>query len=445
MITNEEKQLARQALALALAKGAQHARITLNKSSEDLVATLNGEVDRVTRCEDRSMNFALFVDGRFGSFSTNKLDPAALDRFLDDAIEMVRILAPDAFRKLPDPERTAGNARSGRELGLYDPAYEQTDPALRRDSALAASVWPGPANPDWKLISEEGEYADSLFDSWLIDSNGLECRHTETSFDYGVEVTVQAADGLKYSGYWWDASPIRARFDAPACGRKALEQAVGRIGAQPAPSGRYNLVVSTEAASRLVSPILNALNAYSIQQHNSFLADSLDRKVFHEGMTLVDTPHIPGQSGSRLYDSEGLATRDREIIREGTVKTWFINTYMGGKLGMTPTVEEASRPRLLGWPRAGLQRDDLLALCGEGILVTGFNGGNCDSATGDFSYGIEGYLFRDGKPVRPVGEMLVTGNFITLWQNLIAVGDDARPCMSKLIPTLAFSNVDFSG
>ena len=445
MITNEEKLLAREALRLALAKGAQHARITLNKSSEDLVATLNGEVDRVTRCEDRSMNFALFVDGRFGSFSTNKLDPASLDRFLDRAVEMVRMLAPDTFRKLPDPKYTAPNARTGQELGLYDPEYERMRAAQRRAAALSAAVWPGPADRDWKLISEEGEYADSLFDTLLLDSNGLECRHTETSFDYGVEVTVQAADGLKYSGYWWDASPIRDRFDAAACGTKALEQAVGRIGAEPAPSGRYNMVVSTEAASRLVSPILAALNAYAIQQHNSFLADSLDRKLFHEGMNLVDAPHIPGQSGSRLYDSEGLATRDREIISGGIVRTWFINTYMSGKLGMTPTVEEASRARLLGWPRPGLQRDDLLGMCGEGIYVTGFNGGNCDSATGDFSYGIEGYLFRDGKLLRPVGEMLITGNFITLWQGLIAAGDDARPCMSKLIPTLAFSNVDFSG
>lgn len=445
MINSEEMQLTREALHLALAKGAQHARITLSKSSEDLVATLNGEVDRVTRCEDRSMNFALFVDGRFGSFSTNKLDPAALDRFLDQAVEMVRMLAPDEFRKLPDPQYTAANARSGQELGLCDPVYGHVTAAMRRDAALASSVWPGPADKDWKLISEEGEYADSRYDSWLIDSNGLECRHTETSFDYGVEVTVQAADGQKYSGYWWDASPIRERFDAAGVGAMALEQAAGRIGAEPAPSGRYNMVVSTEVASRLVSPVLNALNAYAIQQHNSFLADSLDRKLFHEGMTLVDAPHIPGQAGSRLFDSEGLATHEMDIIRAGTVRTWFINTYMGGKMGMTPTVEGASRPRLLGWPRAGMHCSDLLELCGDGIYVTGFNGGNCDGATGDFSYGIEGFLFRGGRIVRPVGEMLVTGNFIPLWQGLLAVADDARPCMSKLIPTLAFSNVDFSG
>lgn len=83
--------------------------------------------------------------------------------------------------------------------------------------------------------------------------------------------------------------------------------------------------------------------------------------------------------------------------------------------------------------------------CGSGIYVTAFNGGNSNSATGDFSYGVEGFLFENGRIVRPISEMLMTGNFISLWADVIAVADDARTCLSKLIPTLAFSNVDFSG
>jgi PmbA protein len=83
-------------------------------------------------------------------------------------------------------------------------------------------------------------------------------------------------------------------------------------------------------------------------------------------------------------------------------------------------------------------------LCGSGILVTGFNGGNNNSATGDFSYGIEGFAFEDGVIVGPVREMLITGNFISLWNHLIAAGTDSRPCKINAIPTLAFSDVDFS-
>ncbi len=81
---------------------------------------------------------------------------------------------------------------------------------------------------------------------------------------------------------------------------------------------------------------------------------------------------------------------------------------------------------------------------GEGILVTGFNGGNSNSSTGDFSYGIEGFAFKDGKICHPVREMLVTGNFLTLWNNLLAAGCDARACSARQIPTLAFKNVDIS-
>ena len=203
--------------------------------------------------------------------------------------------------------------------------------------------------------------------------------------------------------------------------------------------------MDTSVASRLVTPLLGALSAYAIQQENSFLAGALGKQVFPEGMTLVDDCHIPGQSGSRLFDSEGVATRPHTIIEAGKVNEYFVNTYMAGKMGIAPTVEDASRPRLLPWPQGGLSRQDLLDRCGDGILITGFNGGNSNSSTGDFSYGIEGFAFRNGKITHPVKEMLATGNFLTLWSRLLAVADDARPCMSKLIPTLAFENIDLSG
>ena len=125
------------------------------------------------------------------------------------------------------------------------------------------------------------------------------------------------------------------------------------------------------------------------------------------------------------------------------VKTYFLNTYIAAKMQANPTIEDATRVKLL--PVGGSKtREQLMDQVGDGILVTGFNGGNSNPATGNFSYGIEGFLFRNGHPVHPVREMLITGNFLRLWGNLIATADDARPCLSKLIPTLAFRDVDVS-
>ena len=452
MITDKEMAFVREALEIARRCGAQHARATLSKSEEDLVATLDGEVDRVTHCADRSLSLALFVDGRFGSYSTNKLEHDSLETFISEAVATTRILAEDPCRTLPDPARCCRDALTGDELGLVDPVRKTLTPDERQEIALGASVLAAcsaseaaftPCAP-FKIISEEGEYSDSIYHTVLMDTNGVCCRHSETSFDYGVEITI-GSGGEKYSGYWWDASSRREALDAAACGRRALERAVAQIGSGPAPGGRYTAVIDAEMASKVVSPLLRALSAYSIQQNNSFLMDSLGEQRFPEGLTIMDLPRISGQTCSKYFDSEGVATADAPIIGQGVVKQYFVNTYMANKMQIAPTVEDATRPKVLPWPHAGLDCSAILKMCGSGILVTDFNGGNSNPVTGDFSYGIEGFLFEDGRLVRPVSGMLMTGNFLRLWSHLIAAGDDARPCQSKLIPTLAFAEVDFSG
>ena len=153
MLTEQEIALARASMEFALAHGAQKARVTLNKSLMELFGMLNGELDKVTHALDRSLQVALFVDGRFGSFSSNRLEEEGLKAFLLDAIETVRTLQPDPARDLPDPDRTAKDAQTGRELGLYDPAYEELTSDKRRELALGTA--------DRKSTRLNSSYTDS--------------------------------------------------------------------------------------------------------------------------------------------------------------------------------------------------------------------------------------------------------------------------------------------
>lgn len=450
MITTTDKALVRWCIDTILAQGADAARVTLNRSVEELVATLDGEVDKVTRCEDSSLSLEIFIDRRFGSFSTNRTEREPLERFIRKSVDMARTMEPDPLRKLPEASRKASDAKTGLEAGLYDAAQESVSSAERVKKALEACVRGKVALPEGMvLLSEEGEYSDSLNDNLVMDSEGLECCHTETSFDYGVEITVADAGGRKYSGYAWDSSSRADGLDAPACGRRALERACARKDSAALAGGKYTMVVDSEVAGTLVSPLLAALSGYSLQQGNSFLDGSLGQKCFAEGMTLVDLPREHGLQGAKYYDSEGVATRSVPIIENGVVRQYFLNTYMAGKMEMAPTLESATKVKMMPWPQSGPEqardRAALLRRCRSGIIVTDFNGGNCNPATGDFSYGIEGFLFEDGEPVRPVDGMLITGNMKTLWQQFFAAADDARLCLSKLIPTLAFYSVDFSG
>lgn len=438
LLTPQEIALARHCLEYARSQGADAVRITLTKSLLNLVGVLNGEVDKTSHALDRSLQLQLFAKGRFGSFSSNRLDKEGLEAFIREALDTVGMLEADAFRSLPSPERLAKDAVTGQELGLYDPACETLTAEARREMALGSVAWPQEG-----LIAEEGEYSDSVFDSLTLDSQGLEARHTETSFEIGYESTVEDADGRHYSSYWWDAAPRLEDLQVKGCAQKAYERAREQRNPQSVPSGKYTLILDSECASKVVTPVLSALGGYSLQQKNSFLTGSLGKQLFPQGLTILDVPRTKGDTGCRLFDSEGVATREMPVIENGVVKTYFLNTYISRKMEMEPTIEDATRVKVM--PFGGCRtQEEVLQKVKDGILVTGFNGGNSNPATGNFSYGIEGFVIKDGKRLHPVREMLITGNFLTLWNHLEVAADDARPCLSKLVPTLAFSDVDFS-
>ena len=168
----------------------------------------------------------------------------------------------------------------------------------------------------------------------------------------------------------------------------------------------------------------------------------LEQTVASPVLTLIDDPHRKGYPGYRLFDPEGMATLRRTVIEQGKLNTYFLNTYYANKLKMQPTI---SSPSLLTMPGG---KGNALSLAGSvknGIFVTGFNGGNCNTATGDFSYGIEGFRVENGQITKPVNEMVMTGNMLDLWKKLVTTGDDALKTTAWQIPSLLFDNIEFAG
>jgi PmbA protein len=87
----------------------------------------------------------------------------------------------------------------------------------------------------------------------------------------------------------------------------------------------------------------------------------------------------------------------------------------------------------------------LISEVDKGVMVTGFNGGNCNGSTGDFSYGIEGFFIKNGELAYPISEMNITGNMKELWSGILAIGDDINVNSAWLTPSILFEGVSFSG
>lgn len=438
MITNENKKLAQWAIDYALKNGCQASRVSLYSGSESSLEVRNMKIDRLQQASESSLAIQLFVDGRFGSFSTNRLDKKELEGFIKNGIDTTRYLAEDKARTLPDPSLyyTGGQPN----LELYDAKAENVNPDDK--VSLAMQTCDEIMGKDNRIISAEATYGDDTSFRYLVASNGFEGESSSSSFSLVASVSIKGDGEARPSSYWYDSTLFYDTLIKQGLGTKALERVIRKLGQKKVASGKYTMVVDNMNSANLISPLISALSGSSIQQNNSFFINKLDQKVLSDNLILTDTPHLKRSPGARYFDNEGVATKQLAVFDKGVLKTYFIDTYNANKLNVPQTI---SGPSILSMNMGNKDTDGLVASTKKGILITGFNGGNCNSSTGNFSYGVEGFLIENGKLTQPISEMNITGNMISLWSNLLETGNDPRPSSSWKIPSLAFEGVDFSG
>ncbi|MDR0538765.1 MAG: TldD/PmbA family protein [Tannerellaceae bacterium] len=438
MINKEQKLLAQWAVEFALKNGCQAARANLYNGTNSSFEIRDMKVDRLTQASESGLSIQVFVDGRFGSYSTNRLNKQELETFIKNGIESAKFLAEDKARTLPPAELYyKGNLP---DLQLLDPAYASIQPDEK--VRLAMNACNEAMGKDKRIISVSASFSDNVNNRYIIDSNGFEGETASSSFGLDAGVSVKGDGDARPESYWYDSSIFFNALIKEGIGTKALERTLRKLGQKKVESGKYQMLVDNLNSSRLVSPLINAIYGAAIQQKNSFLLDKLDQQVLGQNVSITDEPHRIKSPGARYFDNEGIATRQMPVFGNGVLKTYYIDVYNANKLDCQPTV---GNPSILVLNPGNKDLDALIESIDKGIFVTGFNGGNSNSSTGDFSYGIEGFLVEKGKLVQPINEMNVTGNLITLWNNLAEAGNDPRKTSSWKIPSLLFDNVDFSG
>ena len=435
------REIARAAMKSALAKGAKEAAATFNRSRNVSLEWRDGKVEKINEATTRGLTLQLYVDGRYSQVSSSDLRPEALDTFIADSISMTRVLSEDPFRSLPDPALYEG--RASVDLQLEDPAYPTVTPDQRRKAAQQMEEAARAVKGAESILSVSTGFDDTRTESFRVASNGFEGTRVDTVFFVSASVSVKDADGRRPEDYSFGGSRFLGEVPAVSeVGRQAAERAISRLGAKKPPSAVMTLVIDNRAAGRLMGALGGPLSGASLQQKRSFLEGKLGQAVGSPLLDVVDDPLIPRAFGSRLYDGEGLAARKRPVFEKGVLRSYYIDTYYGKKLKMAPTSGGTSN---LAWTLGPKPQAAILKDVGEGILVTGFLGGNSNGTTGDYSFGVQGFRIRGGERAEPVGEMNIAGNMLELLKKLTAVGNDPWPYSSMRTPTLVFEGVQLAG
>lgn len=438
MIAKEYKDLARWALKYALEQGCSHAQISVVGGTDNSFEYRDNQLDHLEQSSENGMNIQLYVDGRFASFSTNRLEKKELEKFIAEGIETTRFLTEDKFRKLPDPSRLYKG--DGKGLDTYDEEIEKI--SVDEKLALIKDNVNEVYKTDERLISVTAAYSDGTSHLYTITNGGFEGEMATTYFSISTEVAMKDKDDARPSSYWYDSAVFWKDLQKKEIGKTAYKRTLQKLGQEKIESGVFKMLVDNLSIARLLSPIIKALHGSSIQQKSSFLIDKLGQKIISEKMTIIDDPHIKNARGACWFDNEGVATKKNHIIENGVLNMYYIDTYYAGKLGVEPTIQS---PSILTLKLGDKNFEQILAGIDQGIWITGFNGGNSNDTTGDFSFGIEGFWVENGKAVKPINEMNITGNLLTLWQNILEIGNDPRTDSKWRIPSVLFDAVNFNG
>jgi PmbA protein len=442
--TNSEQDMlavAQSCIAIAKSAGAGDAAARAYRVRDVSLDYRDGKVEKISESTTRGVVIQLYVDGRFSSVSTSDLRPEALKTFIGDQIAVAKVIAPDPFRALPDPALYKG--QQSVDLQLEDPKYFGVTAEDGRKTAKIVHDAARSVKGSEVITSVTSSFSSNLVENWMVTSNGFSGTNRGTSFFVSAQVSAKDADGRRPEEYdyagsrFWGSVP-----DVTAVGVNAAKRTLQRLGSQKGASSQMTVIVDNRAAGRLVGMLGQAMQGSALQQKRSFFEGKLGQQVLSPIVTITDDPLVPKAFGSRRFDNEGLAAKQRAMFENGVLKSYYIDTYYGRKLKMDPTTGGTSN---LTWKLGSKDQKALLADAKDALLITSFIGGNSNGGTGDFSVGVVGFRVRNGEVAEPLAEMNLSGNHLEFWKKLVALGNDPFPYSSLRTPTLVFENVSVAG
>jgi PmbA protein len=437
----ELESLAQSALERARRAGASGCDCDVSEGYGLTVTVRKGRPDTVEHNRDRSIGVTVYFGERprvrRGHASTSDFSRAALEQTVDAAAAIARHTAEDDCAGLPDAELLA---REAPELDLYHPWNLSTEEAVelaKRCEAAAFAV-------SKKIRNSEGATVSAQQTQFAL-ANSLGFTGGFAGSRHWLSCAVIAEDkGLMQRDDWYSASRVPERIADPrALGRYAGSRAAARLGARRIATCQAPVLFEAPVAIGLVGHFVSAVNGGNLYRKTSFLVDSLGSEVFSPLVTIDERPLEPQGMASAGFDEEGVATRERPIVRAGVVEGYFLGSYAARKLGMKSTGSAGGHHNLVvrsdGPDFAGM-----LKTMKRGLLVTELLGQGVNLVTGDYSRGAAGYWVEGGEIAFPVEEITIAGRLPEMFKQIAAIGSDVivrsgRSCGSILVENMTIA------
>lgn len=414
---NRLKTVVQQLLDEAKHQGASAAEAAFSIDNGLSVSARLGDVETIEYHCDQGIGVTVYFGQKKGSASTNDISSDSLKETVKAACSIARYASEDEFAGLPDPALLATEFP---DLDLNHPWAMDAEKAI----TLAIDCENAARHFDKAISNSEGASVNS-HQGTRVFGNSLGFLQGYQSSRHSISCSVLAGSGdAMQRDYWYSVARNPALLEsAQAVGEKAAQRTVARLDARSLSTRQCPVLFAPEMASGLIGALLGAISGSSLYRKSTFLLDSLDTQILPDFVHIHEQPLLVGGLGSASYDAEGVATRAKDIVSNGILRSYILSSYSARKLGMQTTGNAGGVHNLLveSGPNDFAA---MLKLLGTGLLVTELMGQGVNRVTGDYSRGASGFWVENGLIQYPVQEITIAGNLKTMLRNIVAIGND---------------------
>lgn len=430
-------ELAQDVIARCRAAGASEAEVGASVDLGLNVGVRLGEAETIEHSRDRSFGVTVYFGKRKGSASTADLHADSITKTIEQACAIARYTEDDPCSGLADPARLATDFP---ELDLWHPWTIAPEEAIALGLEIedAGRAVQGISNSEGASV-QTGETL-----SVYATSQGFVGKERGTRHMLSCALIAQDDAGMQRD-YWYESVRAAGDFpDAASIGRKAAQRTLARLGARQLGTCDCPVLFVPEVARGLVGHLVSAVSGGSLYRKASFLLDHVGKKILPDFVEIVERPRLLRGQASAAFDSEGVATRDSDLVRSGVLQRYVMGSYSARKLGLESTGNAGGIHNLV----VTTGQDDFAAMLkklGTGLVVTEVMGQGVSILTGDYSRGASGYWVEKGELAFPVEEITIAANLRDMFAGIVAIGSDVDHRSHVLTGSILLNSMTLAG
>ena len=288
------------------------------------------------------------------------------------------------------------------------------------------------------ITQVSARYGDGRRRILVADSDGLFTSDDQVRTLFSVSCVASGDTGMqtgRESAGRTAGFELFDLYDVEEMARRAARRALTKLTARPAPSGEMPVVVGPGGGGVLFHEACgHGLEADLVAKSASAFAGRIGERVAAEMVTLVDDGTMAGEWGHYGIDDEGKPAARNVLISDGVLTDYMWDRLRARKEGRASS-GNGRRQSYQHLPMVRMTNtyiengdadpDDIVADTPHGVYVAQLGGGQVNTATGDFVFGMtEAYLIENGEITAPIREGNLIGNGPEVLTRIDALGND---------------------